>query len=79
MLDWNRRYMTLEKEYIGDITLFNIWNPRSLIINQKIKRIFDLTFGFLILMILVGFVGTYLGKLFLISKGEKYFKKVWKA
>ena len=52
MFEWNRRYMTLEKEYIGDITLFNIWNPRSLIINQKIKRIFDLTFGFLILIIL---------------------------
>ena len=37
---------------------------------------FDQYLLFLILMILVGFVGTYLGKLFLISKGEKYFKKV---
>ena len=51
MLDWNRRYMTLEKEYIGDVTLFNVWNPRSLIINQKIKRIFDLIFGLIILVI----------------------------
>ena len=28
------------------------------------------------LMILVGFVGTFIGKLVLVSKGEKYFKKV---
>ena len=27
-------------------------------------------------MILVGFVGTYIGKLVLVSKGESYFKKV---
>jgi uncharacterized membrane protein YfcA len=27
-------------------------------------------------MILVGFLGTYLGRLFLVSKGEKYFNKV---
>ena len=52
MLDWNKRYMNLEKEYVGDIVLFNIWNPRSLIINQNIKRIFDLTFGIIILITL---------------------------
>ena len=37
---------------------------------------YDQYLFFLILMILVGFIGTYLGRLFLISKGEKYFKKV---
>ena len=52
MFDWNKRYMNLEKEYIGDIVSFNIWNPQSLIINQNIKRIFDLTFGIIILVIL---------------------------
>ena len=73
MFEWNRRYMTLEKEYIGDITLFNIWNPRSLIINQKIKRIFDLTFGCLILIILfpILFIVSILIKL--TSKGPIFF------
>ena len=73
MFEWNRRYMTLEKEYIGDITLFNIWNPRSLIINQKIKRIFDLTFGFLILIIL--FPILFIVSIFikLTSKGPIFF------
>ena len=52
MLDWNRRYMNLEKEYIGDIVSLNIWNPQSLIIDKNIKRIFDLTFGIIILVTL---------------------------
>ena len=75
MLDWNRRYMTLEKEYIGDITLFNIWNPRSLIINQKIKRIFDLTFGFLILMILSPILFIVSISIKITSKGPVFFSQ----
>ena len=37
---------------------------------------FDQYIFFLTLMILIGFLGTYLGRLFLVSKGEKYFNKV---
>ena len=75
MLDWNRRYMTLEKEYIGDVTLFNVWNPRSLIINQKIKRIFDFTFGLIILLILSPFLFIVSILIRLTSEGPIFFSQ----
>ena len=48
VVDWNRKYMSLEKEYIGDIVSLNVWNPSNLIINKEIKRIFDLFFSLII-------------------------------
>ena len=75
MLDWNRRYMTLEKEYIGDIISFNVWNPRSLIINQKIKRIFDFSFGLIILMILSPFLFIVSILIRLTSEGPVFFSQ----
>ncbi len=56
VVDWNKKYMTLEREYIGDIMALNIWNPSNLIINKKIKRIFDFYFSLIIIFIIFPFL-----------------------
>lgn len=56
VVDWNQKYMTLEREYIGDIMALNIWNPSNAIINKKIKRIFDLFFSLIIIFTILPFL-----------------------
>ena len=52
VLDWNKSYMTLEKEYIGDLMALNIWNPEKFSVNNQIKRIFDFSFSFIMILVL---------------------------
>ena len=56
VVDWNQKYMSLEREYIGDIMALNIWNPSNSIVNIKIKRIFDFCFSLIIIFIIFPFL-----------------------
>lgn len=44
---------SFKKEYYGEFAALNIWNPSSFFIGQKIKRIFDLSAGIIIFIILL--------------------------
>ena len=42
LINWDVSSLSLQKEYYGEIVGLNLWNPETSLINQKIKRIFDL-------------------------------------
>ena len=52
ILDWDINSVSLKKVFFGDFIGLNIWNPGNSILNEKIKRFFDLSFGLLLLFIL---------------------------
>ena len=51
LIDWKINSISLKKEYLGDMVGLNIWNPVNSIINEKIKRLFDLVLGLFLLLI----------------------------
>ena len=44
--------MSLNKEYLGNITALNVWNPEKPLIDKKFKRLFDLLASSLTIIIL---------------------------
>ena len=52
LINWDINSISLKKQYFGDIVGLNIWNPGYSIINQQIKRFFDLSLALIIIFTL---------------------------
>ena len=52
LIDWDINSISLKKEYFGDINGLNLWNPEHSIINERIKRFFDLGLAIILIFIL---------------------------
>ena len=75
LINWDASSLSLQKEYYGELVGLNLWNPEISIVNQQIKRVFDLILGsFLLILFLPIFLITSLA-IKISSKGPIIYKQ----
>ena len=72
---WDANLLSLKKEYFGDIVALNIWNPSYAQINQRIKRIFDLSFSIILVILFLPVLTIIYMLIKISSKGPVIFKQ----
>ena len=75
IINWNAVSISLKKEFVGDLISLNIWNPGNSILNEKIKRIFDLLVSIILLIFLFPLFLLIALIIRLSSKGPIFFRQ----
>ena len=75
IVDWKISSLSLQKEYFGEIFALNIWNPEDSLLNQKIKRLFDVIISVILLFFLSPLFVLIMIAIKVSSKGSIIFKQ----